>query len=264
MSEQIKELEQKDKEARQALGEPLALEFSEYTRKLRMSLITSSVVALIVVFAHVSISPSSTVFGLTFRGLNDHVMLVMLLIVNIYTTIHFLWCSWDHWQEWRIRQSGTKLVFQTRSAFANPHTDHPKDPRQSTLYNWWLQVAAGLPDVQHESTALLTKFHEMEAKINGLQADAGNLSEVAVLIQTVRHEMTGFHQGLARTAQALDAPRLRVSLERFDGAYRRMLESQNLRWAVLEMGLPTGMGILAATMLAIRLWQGAGMGWLSA
>lgn len=60
MSEEMTEKEKRESDVRKALGEPFAADFSDYTRKLRMNLIVASFIGLVVVYAHVSILPSST------------------------------------------------------------------------------------------------------------------------------------------------------------------------------------------------------------
>jgi hypothetical protein len=253
-----------EKDVRTALGEPFSADFNDYTRKLRMNLIVASFIALIIVYAHVSILPSSTFFGLTFRGLTDRIVLIALLLVNVYTSLHFLWCSYDHVLEFILRQSGSRVAFQTGSSFGHPHVDYPKNPRQSTLYNWWIKIGRDLPDLKNGMEKVLADFDVLQKQFNETKPETtAGAADVAGQINGLRLNLGELTRGIEKTIEVMDSPRITVSLSRFDGAFRRMLQSQNLRWLIFELGIPAVMGILAITMLSMRIAQGAGLGWLS-
>jgi len=266
MAEKMTEKEKRESEVKKALGEPFAADFTDYTRKLRMNLIVASFIGLAVVYGHVSILPSSSFFGLTFKGINDRLILTMLLLINIYTTVHFLWNAMDHLLEWRIRLSGARSTIQTMGTFSDDYSDYPRESRQSTLYNWWLQAARDLPHVKEKMDKLHIHFEKIEGEISAAvkAAPAPLGTDVTGHINGLRLDLNELTRALQRTADVLDSPRITVSLSRFDSAFRQMLTSQNLRWLILELGLPAVMGISAILMLMHRMSQGMGFGWLNA
>ncbi len=264
MSEEMTEKEKRESDVRKALGEPFAADFSDYTRKLRMNLIVASFIGLVVVYAHVSILPSSTFFGLTFKGINDRLILVMLLIINLYTTIHFLWNALDHLLEWRIRLSGGRSTIQTAGTFGEDYLDYPHESRQSTLYNWWIATGRDLPDIKAKMEKLHIHFAKIEDEIKAAAQTSPLVIDMTGQINGLRLELNELTSAVQRSAGVLDSPRITVSLSRFDGAFRHMRTSQNLRWLILELGLPAVMGISAALMLMYRMSQGMGFGWLDA
>ena len=105
--------EKKQREAAKAMGEPFAIDFSESVRTMRTHLLIGSTIGLAAVFMGLKIKPDSAVFGLQFEGLTDAKITWLLLLVNVYLFIHFLWCSIDAFQEWKIRLTGSKVAFVT-------------------------------------------------------------------------------------------------------------------------------------------------------
>lgn len=131
--------EQKIDAAKKVLGEPFATELSEVGWKVRNHLFISSIISIIYVLAKLHIEPDSTLLGLKFSGLNDQVLQWGLLGINIYFTSHFIWLSVDGFIEWRLRITGTRQAFITAGTFGSEDADYTSNPRQSTLYNWWLK-----------------------------------------------------------------------------------------------------------------------------
>lgn len=71
------------------------------------------------------------------------------LLVVAYLVVHFGWNSITHFQQWRLRVTGTRLAFKTGRSPGlyledDERGDYPDDPRQSTLYTWWLVQAKQL------------------------------------------------------------------------------------------------------------------------
>lgn len=210
MAVEMTEKEKRESDVRKTLGEPFPTDFTDYTRKLRMNLIVASFIGLVVVYAHVSILPSSVFFGLTFKGINDRLILGMLLLINIYTTIHFLWNAVDHLLEWRIRLSGGRSTIQTVGTFGNDDLDYPHDSRQSTLYNWWIKTGRDLPDVK----AKMEKLHIHFANIEDTVAAALRSQNPPIMVDLngqlngLRLELNELTSAVQRTASVLDSPRI--------------------------------------------------------
>lgn len=258
-------IEQKEAFVRTALGEPFAAEFSEYVRKLRMNLIVASFIGLAIVYANVTILPSSTFFGLTFKGLNDRLILKLLLLINIYTTVHFIWCAVDYLMEWMARLSGTRLAYQLSggSPFGNEYADQAKEPRQSTLYNWWRQQAFYLPRIDVEVKKIASDLKEWEDRVNTEGTTRDEIVDAVRAVHALRGQVEQLNVGVSRACQIIESPRITVSLERFDKRFATMLESQNLRWIILEFGMPVTMGLAAIFYLLMKLITGGGLGWIT-
>lgn len=82
------------------LGEPFAMDFSDYVRKIRNTLIITSIISVALLLGGLRIAPESTFLGLKFTGLNNELILRTLFFLNAYTFTHFFWSSINHFQEW--------------------------------------------------------------------------------------------------------------------------------------------------------------------
>src|SRR5271156_3294535 len=123
------------------LGEPVFAELSERAWRVRTTLVVVAMVAIAVSYLNLKVDPAAAVFGLSFSGVTDKSIRIGLLMSVFYLAIHFVWVSWDSFNEWRIRRTGTRVAYVTTGRFGEASADYPGDPRQSTLYNWWRDQA---------------------------------------------------------------------------------------------------------------------------
>jgi hypothetical protein len=147
------------------------------------------------VLAELKINGDSSILGLKFENLTDELCRSILLTTNIYLFIHFLWCAWDSFVEWRLRVTGTKLAYKTGftiSHDAEAAADHPDDQRQSTLYSWWkkqstLKMGTDLlnnsknfnSNIDQQLSVVHNRIVEINNKINELKNDPQiNICEV--------------------------------------------------------------------------------------
>ena len=228
-----------------ALGEPFALEFSEYARRIRNSLFFISSLSLVITTNNIKIDlTNSSLLGLHFEGITNELIIWLLLILNLYFLLHFLWVAIDYFNEWVLRSTGAFNAFSGRnSAFSNDQVEALKDPRQSTLYHWWI------------------------VQVRNIQIIEGDLKECKQLLESIQNnnkinqdEVTKIMSDFGWAKHALDnavevikGERIKVSLDRFDGWFKRALKIQNLRWIVLELLLPSVLGVLAIILLLTKI-----------
>lgn len=239
-----------------ALGEPVAADFSDYVRKLRANLIFVSFISISLILGGLEIDPASSILGLKFKGLNNTSFLYGMFIVNSYMFIHFLWCSVDAFQEWGIRVSGTRLSFITTGKFSSEVGDYPSDPRQSTLYHWWKDQSVkigSLAEPIYEINAKLMTWEQDVTKALDTQGNPNSLN-VGMSIKGVSKDIVKLQSSIEATSEILNSARIPESLKRFDNRFQFFLRSQNLRWLLLELGLPIIMGIIALYLLAENLF----------
>lgn len=242
--------EEKTKAVEAALGKPVLPEFPEATSKIRLNLMVVASITIAMVILDVQVASTNTLLGVTFQGITTSNLKTMLLVINVYMFVHFAWCAFDGLQEWRLRVTGTRVAFITGSRMASPHADHPGDPRQSTLYNWWIEQNAQITRfdesaqrLKGEVTAVLDESRKAQPETRPMGPALENaLNELYQEISSLTHL-----SGTVR--KVIEAERVPVSLRRFDRAFMFFLRSQNLRWLVIEAGLPLAWGAASIALL---------------
>lgn len=235
----------------QVLGKPFAATMADATEKIRRNLLIVSSITVVSVILGIRIAPSNSLLGVSFEGLTPDVFKTCLLAVNAYMLVHFCWCVADELQEWRLRVTGTRTAFITAGVFTSDDADHPSEPRQSTLYNWWKQRKAYNVRTDQlleriEST-IKARLVQLEAPPSGdlskaEKDEAFNLAQVKIDVHSIRSE-------IERISAVIESKRVEVSLRRFDRAFELFLRSQNLRWLVVEAGFPALFGIVSIAIL---------------
>jgi len=246
--------DEKLKAVEKVLGEPAFAEFTSNAWKIRTNLIIVSVISIAVVFADLHIDTGSTVLGLKFQGLNDSVLTKGLFGVTLYLLLHFIWSAIDSLLEWRLRVTGTKVAFVTTGMFASDHADYPRDPRQSTLYNWWKDDARKIGNLTGKLSDIEKKLNEWDTRLKTQfteKPDAMNIVNATNLINSARDEVVKLKGSVTEVKATISALRIPVSLRRFDRWYHLFLRSQNLRWLVVELGAP----ILVGSYALVLLWN---------
>lgn len=236
-----------------ALGEPVAPELSANAWKIRTNLLVVSVIAIGVVLADLRIDPSSTVLGLRFSGFTDSVLRNGLLLILCYLTVHFLWTALDGFLEWKLRVTGTRLSYVTAGNYTSEHADHPSDPRQSTLYRWWISEAKRVGNLRTRlpklEESLKTLEQDLRARCNA-GVDAMNIVNVCRPLDEVRDLLTELSRSVEQAEKTMGAVRISVSLRRFDSSFALFLRSQNLRWLLIDILMP----LVVASYAIFLLW----------
>lgn len=244
------------KAVEKVLGEPISPELNENMAKMRKNLIFVSVIAILLVLANLRIDPSSTFLGLKFSGLTDCVIRKCLLLITIYLGIHFLWTAWDGFMAWRLRITGTKLSFITAGTFPEEHGDYPNDPRQSTLYHWWLSEAKQIGNRGAKLSKLEGLLQNLDSYLRTKRnsgVDATHIDNACRLIGEAKKEITALNQLIELTQKTLTASRIPVSLKRFDKWFQMFLNSQSYRWLVMDILVPLGLWGYAIYLLSRTL-----------
>lgn len=240
------------KEVQKVLGEPFWYEFQDSVIKIRRNLLITSIVTIAVFLGDLHIDPGSTIFGLKFTGLTDDFVKIGLSLITIYFFVHFLWCGIDSFFEWRARVTGTKVAFVTTGRFAGKGADYPNDPRQSTLYNWWLDQAHKISNISETMNKIEYDIKEWDATLKekyNKGADSINITNACSLINRAIQSINELKRSIKNVEQTLKSNRIPASLERFDNWFKLLLKSQNLRWLFIEFLLPLSLGGFAIFLM---------------
>lgn len=234
------------------LGEPFGMEYQEDVLKTRRNLLLVGGLCILVWLADLKISPCEnfSIFGIPFQHGGSPLLLPMCLLpVILYLTIHFFWNSIDAIQEYRLRRTGTRTNYQTIARGTPIGTDGPIHPRQSTLYNWWLEEAQKFNDIpkllQRQQESYSTAVATLETLC---QRDkdpySQNLNNAVTAANGAKKESFELKLKVEEMSKVFSSERIPVSLKRFDEAFHRHAISQNFRWLLIEFGVPlvTGLG----------------------
>lgn len=237
-----------------ALGSPVGAELSENAAKVRRSLLVASFISIFLALGGIRLDPNSTILGFKFLGLNDEFIRTGLLIVTAYLLMHFLWYVYEAFLEWRLRVTGTRLAFVTTAKMASEHGDYPDNPRQSTLYSWWSYQARRIENIGKRAHTIDESMKVWEEKLRTLYEERGKESNLHVVINTVTETRTAIvdlKRSVERAHETLAAPRIPVSLGRFDRWFELFLRSENIRWLIIDVLVPVLAGV---TALALLYW----------
>lgn len=236
-----------------ALGKPVLAEMPENALKVRRNLLIFGLISIFIALGEIKLNASSPILGFTFTGISDTLVRKALLVVNGYLLFHFFWYAFDSLLEWRLRVTGTRLAFLTGSSFGSEHCDYPDDPRQSTLYRWWLDQATRIGNFNKTTEDISKSVQEwlerVEAFKNG--GDSLNLSNAMNSLNQVKISLDKLKEQIELTEKTIDAKRIPCSLRRFDSWFSLFLRSQNLRWLLIDVLTPLFVGSFAMYLLMI-------------
>ncbi|MBI1424701.1 MAG: hypothetical protein GC149_14745 [Gammaproteobacteria bacterium] len=245
----MEEREEQIKAVEKVLGEPVICEFDSKTQKMRTTLFLLSVISIAYMTEGLKIDKASSVLGFKFDGLTDNLFRHVLFITILYLTIHFLWSSWDCFIEWRLRITGTRLAFSAGAAtFGSDESDSHKNPKQSTLYNWWKSRASS-KSYEEFSTKLNELFNELTTDIQNKSCDELKANSITSQLQSIRGEIAALNNFVAAEIKILESNRIPASLKRFDSWFKLFLKSQNIRWFFIEFLLPITLSLAAIILL---------------
>jgi hypothetical protein len=245
--------EAKHREMEEVLGRPVQPDLPEFAQKIRLNLMVAACVAIAIVYLGLRVNPAGTVLGLSFEGMTTTKLHACLFVVNLYLLAHFAWCALDYVLEWRLRITGSKVVFTSQSMWADERKDGTENPRNSTLYNWWRETATHMGGWHLDAKPLLEGLNSLLVEIRKLNTSPGNAGQFAqagakidALMQHIQDHTASMHKGV----EVMQNPRIESSLRRFDRWFRIFLGSQGLRWLIFEVGLPLILGSAALWLLA--------------
>ena len=237
-------------EIAKVLGEPVGFDISETAAKLRRNLMLISILVMVLIVGEISAGNDFSIFGVKLVGVTPSKLMVGLSIVLAYTLLHFLWYCYEHYSEWSIRITGTKLAFVTGAKLGATGADYPDNPRQSTLYSWWLQESRSMKAYDELLSRVDESIRRFESHTERLQQiDMTAAGTVSQSIQGMKNTLEQVRSSLASTESTITNTRIPESLERFDKRFRLLLKSQNMRSAFVEIGVPVVLSLGASACL---------------
>lgn len=237
--------------ARKILGTPFSGDLPDNALKVRRNLFVVSLISIILIITGAKVDPTSTLFGIKFTDLKAEHIPWGLLLLNIYFFLHYLWYAAEAFMEWRLRLTGMKVAFQTAMKFASQEGDYPSDPRQSTLYNWWVAEAQRIQKLQEPINAMEKKVSNFEDRAAGLKGDTNglNYSQAVTMLSSIKTDISTLQRQLKSAIDTIESTRIPASLERFDGWFHLSLRTQSLRWILIDLSLPVLLGLTANVLL---------------
>jgi hypothetical protein len=229
------------------LGEPVAAGLTDRAWRARTQLLSVALVAIGIIKFKLRVNTDATVLGFSLTGLSDHAVRGALVLAIAYLLLHFVWMAWESFAEWRLRLTGTRVAFATVGRFASSECDYPDDPRQSTLANWWRSSANNLGNLTVRVDGLRVMFADQQAAIREAcgSGEPINVANATAPLNNIMTAANQLKQSIEATAIVLASLRIPASLDRFEKTYRHFLESQNIRWLLVDALLPIGVAAYA-------------------
>jgi hypothetical protein len=245
-------------EVKKALGDPVIDDLPDLARKLRRNLLVSSSLALIYVWGRIKLERTAPL-GVEITELSEPVISISLLLIVLYNLIHFVWHCFDYIGIWRIHLTGTRLAFLTGSKWASEHADYPEDPRQSNLYRWWQEKAAGIGNLSQIARTLEETASQLSCAAKKYEPSAGELSVhfFSDSASTLVEKASELSRKLDAINKLLLSNQPPVSIERFDRWFANFKTSHLIRLFVVELGVPCVLAIAALASITIRLFMGS-------
>lgn len=236
------------KRMEQTLGEPVLADYPEEFRRTKRNLLA---VAVVVVFLTLSGSTVENIqtMGLKVHGLSESWMFAAVLSVLVYLFIQFIWQFSNYLMQSRIRLTGpVKKVLQA-VYFGGDVSDSAVDPRQSTLYYWWLSELKVHEKLSPE------RLEEAMVKVQALvdSADFSQLDELREVAPHLQSEAKQLRECLQQSSRIFKEARVPVSLKRFDKWFFCFHWSQQWRMYLLDFLLPISIGLAAISTLLLKL-----------
>lgn len=237
------------------LGKPVSGDLPDNALIVRRNLLVFGFISVVIVLGGIRLDPGSSVLGFKFIGVSDNLVQKALLATNIYLLAHFAWYSIEGFLEWRLRVTGTKLAFLTGARFGSEHADYPDDPRQSTLYTWWLDNARRIGNFRVTADEISGKIDALKEEVNSIKREENNpnLHGISNLFNETKNVIEKLRGQIETTEKVLLSERISCSLRRFDGWFRLFLKIQNLRWLLIDILMPMAVGGFAICLLAMQL-----------
>lgn len=195
------------------------------SQRIRRNLIIASIITYLFVIASNGIDVSASSFaGIKFYNLKLEYIQALLILSLIYFLTHFIWASFDHLKENKLRLTGIVIPMAQNGAFlSGTHDLHPNTDQEknSTMFSWW--------------------WREKGKKDGYKQL----IAEIKDNMEKENHEPL-----LSKIQQDLDAIQHRSSyieeaLVRFEKGFWKYQRSQLLRWILLDFSIPVLMGLAA-------------------
>lgn len=237
-----------DRNIEKLLKEPQIEDFSDQTYKIRRNLIFAA--SFILVFEYFKIEiPEISFFGTKIKNLSGDDILSIALIFAAYFLAHFLWASFDHLIEWRMRLTGTSSkVIHKRSSFGDGSLDYPTDPKHSTLLQWFSEQEPRLKNIGEANSSLLKEAQKFSEYLAEFQKGSGDLSTIRTLrnnVSSSTSQINAINNNLQNIYEIINSQRIRLSLERYENWQRFLFTAHNIRFIMVDFGFPVSLAIWA-------------------
>lgn len=225
-----------------SLSKPFAIDFSEYTSKVRNNLIFVSVLSIILIIENLELSNGSSFLGIKFEVLRMEFIYNLFLVLNTYFLIHFIWLGWDHFIQWKLRLTGANKLF------SNQALDPIIHPDQTTLYAWW-SVRSSMLHEDKENIEMIRRLIKVPPNLDNESRNMrmGEIRSLEVTMNALSSNYSNL-EGILQDAKIL------TLLEQFDKSFKHMQSSQNLRWILIELALPIFLGISGCYLLLSKIY----------
>lgn len=243
-----RELERKYDVMEAVLGKPAGFDISEAAAKIRRNLILVSSVILALVFGGVESKPDFIIFGVSLVGVTSVKLMLGLFLVLIYTVLHYAWYVYELYSEWSVRLTGTNFAFNDVPRTRPDNSDYPVDPKQSSIYSWWIQEVSSYGAYSELLHAVEKYIEETRSRLNEIESGSNNSLDFTIVHQSVgglENTLSQVRYVLSSNEKLFLSDRIPVSLGRFDRRFRSLLRSQNLRVVLVEVALPFALALCA-------------------
>lgn len=230
----------------EVLGAPVGFDISDTASKLRRNLMLISLVVVILIMGEIQPGADVSLFGIKLTGVTPFKLMVGLSVLLGYNLIHYVWYCYELYSEWALRLTGTRLAFVTGGSYGRVGADYPNDPKQSTLYTWWLQQSRSIVAYNELLQRVDKSIEDFTAHTDELQvSDRTAAGTISVSIQGMKATLEQLRGSLASVESVISDVRIPESLGRFDNRFRLLLKSQNLRLVLVEVGMPIVLALTA-------------------
>jgi len=235
----------KSDSVRHILNDHRLTPLDDNTLRIRRNLIATCYIVIIFIWLGLSIKETSH-DGIALSGINNNNFLLASLPVQIYLLTHFILLTYEHVQEFRIRLTGIKKIHQGHHAtnalaiWDQKHNDSPPEPHQSTLYYWWSKNA----DAILENSKSIEKLQKLTEK-NLKALESPNNEENKNILRGLEAEYGVLGNPIRELNNIINNGRITESLKNFEKKYLLLQSCQNMRFVLIELGLPYLIGSIS-------------------
>lgn len=233
------------------MGDPIALEPTEYEERIRRNLLIVSFLSVMAWWGGATPTGHIEIWGMSFEHLDIKALSWAALFITSYQLLHYGWVILNKLAYWRVRLTGVRLQVvrgpqgQRSANFGGPAgidpVDYKGDEKNSNLYCWMIERSPQY----HNFIDALTKQSE---KLKSL--DANIESSKSISESAIKDAISSLDKTSKQLLEEINNVRINVSLRRFDRWFHMMVLSQSIRWFVLDLLFPLVLGITAM----IGLW----------
>lgn len=242
--------DEKLKQIEKIMGEPMALEPTDYEERIRRNLLIISCLALMSWGFGATPVGHIEIWGLSFEHLDIRALSIVALLITLYQFFHYGWVVFNKFAYWRVRLTGVKhpIVRGNRAGYA-AHEDDPSDykgdEKNSNLYVWIIERAA-------RYHALIDSLAVQYMALESIKNELGNADPISE--QRINEAIASLDGASKRLADELNNLRVSESLRRFDSWFHMMVLSQSIRWIVLDLLIPLVLGLMAIIGLSLMIY----------